>query len=474
MAAEDLKTKKRKGAQEAAPKPKKQKKTADPKPARKQADDFFSDNEAPAAEPVKKKSSKKNKAAADVNGDKPIEVQTDAPLTEEKPKKKGKKSKKDGDAEVAAVAIVAGEEAPTKKSKKSKSSKKQKGEPEETITEVVAGAEDAEDGEEDDQTAALLAGFESDRDESDLEKEDEGLDDAALEKATPKLSKKQRLALEKAAKREEPGVVYVGRIPHGFFEPQMKRYFNQFGTVLRLRLSRNKKTGASKHYAFVEFASGEVADIVAETMNNYLLFGHILQCKVVPTEQVHPDLFKGANKRFKVDPRNKKAGLEMSRGAERNVWEKRVANENKRRAAKNKQLKEEFDYEYTAPSLKAVDDVPKNALENGVSEQQLLIEAPTKKGQKGAKAKIEQAIEPTEATEEVKATPEKKTKTKKRKSDVTSEVEAQVEPVAETSTRSKRAKKEVKPDASEEVKDVKRKAKSEEGAKPKRAKKAKA
>lgn len=77
---------------------------------------------------------------------------------------------------------------------------------------------------------------------------------------------------------EESGVVYVGRVPHGFFEEQMRAYFSQFGDILNLRLSRNKKTGKSKHYAFIEFSSNSVARIVAETMHNYLLFGHLLQC----------------------------------------------------------------------------------------------------------------------------------------------------------------------------------------------------
>ena len=40
---------------------------------------------------------------------------------------------------------------------------------------------------------------------------------------------------------EPPGVVYVGHIPHGFFEEQMREYFSQFGTVTRLKLSRSKK-----------------------------------------------------------------------------------------------------------------------------------------------------------------------------------------------------------------------------------------
>lgn len=38
-----------------------------------------------------------------------------------------------------------------------------------------------------------------------------------------------------------PGVVYVGHLPIGLFEPQLKAYFEQFGKVLRLRLSRSKK-----------------------------------------------------------------------------------------------------------------------------------------------------------------------------------------------------------------------------------------
>jgi nucleolar protein 15 len=165
-------------------------------------------------------------------------------------------------------------------------------------------------------------------------------------------------------------LIFYSRVPHGFFEPQMKKYFSQFGRVLRLRLSRNKKTGASKHFAFIEFANGEVADIVAKTMHNYLMFGHILQCRVVPSEQVHPELFKGANERFKIDPRNQKERAALARGATRDVWEKRVQRENKRRTGKAKGLLEEFGYEFNAPPVKAVDSVPKKtaAIEDGPAE----------------------------------------------------------------------------------------------------------
>lgn len=36
-------------------------------------------------------------------------------------------------------------------------------------------------------------------------------------------------------------MVFVGHLPRGLFEPQLREYFGQFGTVTRLRLSRSKK-----------------------------------------------------------------------------------------------------------------------------------------------------------------------------------------------------------------------------------------
>ena len=56
--------------------------------------------------------------------------------------------------------------------------------------------------------------------------------------------------------------------------------------VLRVRLSRSSKTGNSKGYAFVEFADEDVAKIVAETMQSYLLYGRLLQCHLVDPEKV--------------------------------------------------------------------------------------------------------------------------------------------------------------------------------------------
>ncbi|XP_060098537.1 MKI67 FHA domain-interacting nucleolar phosphoprotein [Heteronotia binoei] len=118
-------------------------------------------------------------------------------------------------------------------------------------------------------------------------------------------AKVQRVKKTAAQKNETltPGVIYLGHIPRGLYEPQLKAYFDQFGTVTRLRLSRSKKTGNSKGYGFVEFECDEVAKIVADTMNNYLFCERLLKCEFVPPEKVHENLFNGSERKFRKPSR---------------------------------------------------------------------------------------------------------------------------------------------------------------------------
>lgn len=136
----------------------------------------------------------------------------------------------------------------------------------------------------------------------------------------------------------------------------MRAYFSQFGTITRIRLSRNRKTGRSKHYAFIEFESAEVAKIVADTMDKYLLFGHILKCKFAAPEKLHSEVWKGSNKRFKTVPWNKIEGRKLELPMGREGWEKRTEREKKRREGKSEKTKE-IGYEYNGAQLKSVDEV---------------------------------------------------------------------------------------------------------------------
>ncbi|OSX57804.1 hypothetical protein POSPLADRAFT_1185789 [Postia placenta MAD-698-R-SB12] len=187
-----------------------------------------------------------------------------------------------------------------------------------------------------------------------MEEQWTGLDAAQL----PTVAKDDAVVKQKLAKAQrqptgDRGVIYLGRVPHGFYEEQMRAYFAQFGTVTRLRLSRNKKTGRSKHYAFIEFDSSSVAKIVAETMDNYLLMGHILTCKVIPKEKVHPELWVGSNKKWRAVPRDRLARVQHNKprtAEEQQKAEKRLL---QRQESKKRKLKEAgIKYDIDAVSYK--------------------------------------------------------------------------------------------------------------------------
>lgn len=57
----------------------------------------------------------------------------------------------------------------------------------------------------------------------------------------------------------------------------MRGFFSQFGKVSNVRVARSAKNGRSKGYAFVEFKDRDVAEIVSETMNNYLMDKRLLK-----------------------------------------------------------------------------------------------------------------------------------------------------------------------------------------------------
>jgi nucleolar protein 15 len=171
-----------------------------------------------------------------------------------------------------------------------------------------------------------------------------------------KLAKKAAKSAKAAVSvPSKPGTVYLGHIPHGFFERQMQEYFSQFGTVTRLRLSRNRRTGKSKHYGWVEFASHDVAEIVAETMDGYLIHPHRLVCKVV---EVDERVWNGANRVYKKIPwvRINREKVEAKRS--KDGWEslvKRDEERSRKRAEKIKALGIDYEAPVRGEKRKAED-----------------------------------------------------------------------------------------------------------------------
>ncbi|PHH61098.1 hypothetical protein CDD82_2184 [Ophiocordyceps australis] len=226
----------------------------------------------------------------------------------------------------------------------------------------------------------------------------------------------------------ERGVIYVGRIPHGFYEYEMRQYMSQFGPITRLRLSRNPKTGASRHFAFIEFEEASTAEIVAKTMNNYLLFGHLLKVKVVPPSELHKDVFKGANTKFKKVPWNKMAGKKLEKPHTKAAWEAKVGKEQVAREEKLAKLKA-IGYEFEAPAFKDVPPPAPKIVESEDQETSAIESAPTlseavdgaalPKGQvdqtdKAQETETVTTIPPTKTKAKAKAKTSKSTKSKKR------------------------------------------------------------
>ncbi|GAA5935599.1 uncharacterized protein JCM15063_001750 [Sporobolomyces koalae] len=243
-----------------------------------------------------------------------------------------------------------------------------------------------EDADEGDEAEAYLEGFESGEDGEDSSDEE---DDAAEQDAEafkveelPKVKgdsiQKKLEAKAERKKNAKTGTIYLGRIPQGFHEAEMKSYFSQFGEVTRLRLSRNKQTGASKHYAFIEFQYASVAAIVQETMDNYLLSGHILVCKIIPDDQIHPKLWVGANRKFRVIPKgrkqNAKRNAPKSDEQKESIKKRLLTREEKKR----KQLAElGIEYDFAGYADKTV---------AGDKKEEVAKEEPKKAGKKGRKS----------------------------------------------------------------------------------------
>lgn len=160
---------------------------------------------------------------------------------------------------------------------------------------------------------AVAVDNESSEDEDTIEKE----------LKAPKAKKVQKRTKGKI----ERGVIYIKHLPHGFYEKELRKYMTQFGSVTNLRLGRSKKTGNSKGYAFVEFKFPEVATIVAETMNNYLMFDRLVKCEVVPADKVQSKIFAG------------KVNVKNPPGVKRRREAKKIVNADKTETQKTNRLR---------------------------------------------------------------------------------------------------------------------------------------
>ena len=106
-------------------------------------------------------------------------------------------------------------------------------------------------------------------------------------------NKKGKGAGGKKEKGEGSSVIYLGHLPSGFEEEELGGFLSQFGDVVGIHVSRSKRTGNPKGYAFVKFRDNETAGIVSESMSGYFLMERRLVSHVVDEKDVRNDMFSG-------------------------------------------------------------------------------------------------------------------------------------------------------------------------------------
>jgi nucleolar protein 15 len=233
--------------------------------------------------------------------------------------------------------------------------------------------------------------------DGDDKNEDEEIETISAKRSSKKGSKRsaRKKGSDKSNADSEPSsVIYLGHLPVGFEEREISVFLNQFGNVLRCRVSRSKKTGRSRGYAFVEFVDHEVANIVAETMSGYFLLEKRLVCHIVPNDQVHDLMFAKAKRIATKADLHKKARLEVNKQRSADALKGITAKLVKREDMKRKKLAAlgiDYDFPGYAAGAQSTGDVePSSKRRRTMSsedneEEQVDLETKTPKSSKKKK-----------------------------------------------------------------------------------------
>ncbi len=278
----------------------------------------------------------------------------------------------------------------------------------------------------------------SDGEDDQNEDSDTELISAKSNKKGPKTNKRNKKNNDNNKSPDEPSsVIYLGHLPVGFEEREITVFLNQFGNVMRCRVSRSKKTGRSRGYAFVEFVDHDVAKVVAETMSGYFLLEKRLVCHLLPQDQVHELMFAKAKRIATKADIHKKARLEVNKQRSTDALKGITAKLVKREEMKRKKLAAlGIDYDFpgyaAGAGAKSTDDTEpsskrRRTMSSEDNEEEVASEKKTPKSSKKKKskdAKVESGKEnatntskkgskdkPTEELEETEVTP---TTTKRR------------------------------------------------------------
>jgi nucleolar protein 15 len=269
--------------------------------------------------------------------------------------------------------------------------------------------------------------------------------------------KKSRSAQRKAASKKKTAeaaantssVLYIGHLPPHFEEHELVQFLKQFGKVLNLRVSRSKKTGNSKGFAFVQMQSPGIAAIVADTLAGYIMFGQRrLVCHVVPPDKIHKKLFFKQQRVVKA-----KQATEKALGMMKVITSRLVSREQKKRETL-KELGIDYDFPGYAAAKTEETKAPATKRKDPIASTESMENKKSKKNEstENKKSKKNKQNDPIASVESTGSSDAKKGK--KRKESETSAVQADEKKEKATVAAVKKTGKATPKDSKSKVKDA--------------------
>ncbi|MDB5103750.1 MAG: RNA-binding protein [Fibrobacteres bacterium] len=105
------------------------------------------------------------------------------------------------------------------------------------------------------------------------------------------------------SKKESQMNIYVSNIPYQTTEDELRDAFAGFGNVSSARIIKDKLTGKSRGFGFVEMANDEEAKAALEGMNGAELTGRKINAREARPREEGPGGGAGAGGGFRRDTR---------------------------------------------------------------------------------------------------------------------------------------------------------------------------
>jgi RNA recognition motif-containing protein len=92
--------------------------------------------------------------------------------------------------------------------------------------------------------------------------------------------------------------IYVGNIPHSSSEDSLKRTFEAYGQVSSAKLIKDKFTGNSRGFGFIEMPNDKEAQAAMDALNGQDFEGRPLRLSEARPREERPTRSFGGNNRY--------------------------------------------------------------------------------------------------------------------------------------------------------------------------------